>query len=147
MSAVHIVALGDGELIDFGHITMEILEDGSNTGHRLGAVRSAVPPKTVGPPQHKHLEHDEGFLVTKGTIVFTVGAESYHAPAGTFVMVPVGVPHTFNNPFDEPAEFVGTVTPDFYIQYFRDLATAAQNGKLNPAHIKELMARYATETV
>ena len=145
MSAVHIVALGDGELLDFGHMPMEILEDGSRTAHRLGVVRSTVPPRTVGPPQHKHQQHDEGFLVTKGAVVFTVGSEKHTASVGAFVMVPIGVPHTFENPFDEPAEFVGTVTPDRYIQYFRDLAEAAKAGMLNPERIREIMSRYATE--
>jgi hypothetical protein len=57
-------------------------------------------------------------------------------------------PHTFSNPF-EPAKFVGTLTPDLYVEYFRDLSKLPvdDNGLLNPADIGRAMARYATEVV
>ena len=145
MSAVHIVALGDGELIDVGTTLMEVLEDGSNSAHRLGVARVRVPAKTVGPPQHKHWEHDEGFLVTRGRLVFTVGQTDYDAPSGTFVMVPVGEPHTFANPFVEEAEMISTFTPDFYVGYFRELSELARSGSLSVDSVRALMAKYATE--
>jgi quercetin dioxygenase-like cupin family protein len=147
MSAVHIVALGDGELVDVGTTLLEILEDGSNTAHRLGVARVTVPGKTPGPPQHKHREHDEGFLVTRGRLVFKVGGEVYDAPTGTFVMVPIGEPHTFENPFDEEAELVSTFTPDFYVNYFRDLRELAKGPGLSFDAVKQLMAKYATDPV
>ena len=34
---------------------------------------------------------------------------------------PIGVPHTFANPGDVPAVLVGTLTPDHYVNYFREL--------------------------
>jgi hypothetical protein len=41
-----------------------------------------------------------------------------------------------------------TVTPDLYIDYFRDLGSllAGPNG-LDPKEVGEVMARYATEVV
>ncbi len=147
MSAVHIVALGDGELIHIANTSIEIIEDGSRTGHRLGVARSTLPAKTGGPAQHRHREHDEGFFVTRGRLVFTVGSDSYEAPAGTFVMVPIGAPHTFANPFDEDAEFITTFTPDFYVQYFRDIEALATGSGLTVESVKAVMERYATETV
>lgn len=147
MSGAHIVALGDGELVKIEAISMEILEDGSRTDHRLGVARFLIPPKTPGPPQHKHSEHDEGFLVTKGRLVFTVGTESHETSVGTWVMVPVDAPHTFANPFDEPAEFINTYTPDFYIGYFHELSELAKRGAVTVENIRELMVRYRTQAV
>ncbi|MBV9354263.1 MAG: cupin domain-containing protein, partial [Chloroflexi bacterium] len=56
---------------------------------------------------------------------------------------------TFSNPFEEPAEFIGLMTPDLYIQYFRDLSHLPldQQGMLRPADVARTMARYATEVV
>jgi len=41
-------------------------------------------------------------------IASSVGSVTYEVPTGTFVMVPIGEPHTFANPFDEDAEFITT---------------------------------------
>ena len=63
--------------------------------------------------------------------------------------MPIGEPHTFSNPFQERAVFIGTMTPDLYIQYFRDLGQLPidEQGLPNPADIARTMARYATEVV
>lgn len=80
---------------------------------------------------------------------FTSGDDAVDAGVGTVVTVPIGVPHTFSNPFDETAVFIGTMTPDLYIQYFRDLAQFAKDNQrlLAPADVARTMARYATDVV
>jgi quercetin dioxygenase-like cupin family protein len=80
---------------------------------------------------------------------FTSGAESVEAEAGAVVVAPAGTPHTFSNPFDAPATFLCSVTPDLYIQYFRDLGTLPVDarGQLAPGEVGRIMARYATEVV
>jgi len=103
VSAVSVVGPDDGETILLGTTRLRILEDGSNTGHRLGLAESVLAPHTPGPPQHRHAQHDEGFYVISGTVRFTVGAEDHDATAGTLVMVPPGAPHTFANVTDRPS--------------------------------------------
>lgn len=123
-----------------------MLEDGSTTAHRLGMAEIVVAPHTLGPPQHHHAQHNEGFYVVSGVARFTVGEDDVDAQAGTLVMVPPGAPHTFANPGDEPLVMVNTFTPDLYVQYFRDLqAMVAAGGELTPAATAEVMRRYATE--
>jgi pimeloyl-ACP methyl ester carboxylesterase len=147
MTRIAIVGPDDGEITLTGPIQLRILEDGSTTGHRLGLGEIVVAPHTPGPPQHRHAQHDEGFYVVRGTVRFTVGAETHDAPAGSLVMVPPGAPHTFANPGDEPAVVLNTFTPDLYVQYFRDLRDfAAEAGRpAQGAEITEIMARYHTE--
>ncbi|WP_042395289.1 cupin domain-containing protein [Streptacidiphilus carbonis] len=145
MNDVSIVAPDGGEVIELGPARMRILEDGGTTGHRLGIGEITLAPHSEGPPQHRHAEHDEGFYVVSGCAVFTVGRTSHEAPAGTLVMVPPGVPHTFANPGDQPVVLLNTFTPDLYVQYFRDLGdTVAENGQLSEPATVEAMARYAT---
>jgi len=146
---IRVIRPDDGEHARIGPVTARIIEDGSSTGHRLGILEATVPPGAAPPPQHIHREHEEVFIVTAGTVRFTTGADSVDVDAGTVVVVPIGVPHTFSNPFQETAVFIGTMTPDLYIQYFRDLAAlaAAQQGRLDPAEVTRTMARYATDVV
>jgi len=145
MADVSVTGPDDGEVIDLGPARVRILEDGRTTGHRLGIGEITLAPHSSGPPQHRHARHDEGFYVVSGTARFTVGTAVHDAPAGTLVMVPPGVPHTFANPGDRPLVMVNTFTPDLYVQYFRDLRDAAAGGReLTPGEIAVVMGRYAT---
>ncbi|MFE3259589.1 cupin domain-containing protein [Nocardia sp. NPDC059091] len=145
-TTVSIVHPGEGEVIMLGATRMRILEDGSNTGHRLGVAESVVAPYTPGPPQHRHAQHDEGFYIISGTVRFTVGDTTYDATAGTLVMVPPGAPHTFANITGQPAVMLSTFTPDLYVQYFRDLQDMIADGReLTPQVNVAVMSHYATE--
>jgi mannose-6-phosphate isomerase-like protein (cupin superfamily) len=144
--AVSVVGPGDGETIFLGTTRLRVLEDGSNTGHRLGLAESVLAPHTPGPPQHRHAQHDEGFYIISGTVRFTVGEKDYDATAGTLVMVPPGAPHTFANMTDQPAAMLSTFTPDLYVQYFRELQDMIASGQgLTPQANIQVMSRYATE--
>ena len=116
---------------------------------RLGLIEAVVPPGPGGPPQHIHREHDEIFIVTQGKLRFRSGDESIDVATGGCVTVPSGTPHTFSNPFSEPGTFIGTMTPDLYVDYFRDLAKLPTDseGRLNPADLGQTMAKYSTEVI
>lgn len=146
MTGVSIIGPDGGESIQLGPTLMRILEDGSTTEHRLGIGEITLAPHTQGPPQHRHARHDEGFYVVRGTARFTVGETSYDAPAGTLVMLPPGVPHTFANPTGETTVLLNTFTPDLYVQYFRDLRAMIAGGQpLTGEATIAVMRRYATE--
>jgi mannose-6-phosphate isomerase-like protein (cupin superfamily) len=144
-----VIGPADGEQPLGGPIRARIIEDGSHTGHRLGLLEATLPPGSPQPPQHVHREHDEVFIVTAGKVRFTSGTDSVDIEPGTVVVVPIGEPHTFSNPFNEQAVFIGTITPDRYIQYFRDIGQlpADQHGLPEPSAVARTMARYATEVV
>src|SRR5450759_4282182 len=57
-----LITLADGEVVNVGPIRTRILEDGGDTGQRLGVVEVSLQPGTAGPPQHIHREHDETFF-------------------------------------------------------------------------------------
>lgn len=136
----------DGEVLRAGPMAIRVLEDGDRTGHRLGIVKITIPPRVSGPPQHVHRDHDETFYVLAGTATFTTGSEVMQAGPGMLVTAPPGTPHTFANPGDETAVLLCTLTPDLYIGYFRELSSQPP-GKLDPAAVGQIMARYATEVI
>src|SRR3989441_6756648 len=141
--SIHVVGPNDGEQFGGGPIRVRIIEDGSHTGHRVGLIEASVPPGPAMPPQHVHRDHDEVFIVTQGKLRFTSGAENVDVEAGSCVTVPAGTAHTFSNPFDAPATFIGTMTPDLYIEYFRDLGRLPVNeqGIVDPPGIRPTMRK------
>jgi mannose-6-phosphate isomerase-like protein (cupin superfamily) len=144
VSEASIVGPQGGEVVLPGPIQVRLVEHGSGTAHRLGVAVLTVPPQTDGPPAHWHQKHDETFYVSTGTARFTVGDTQQEAPAGTFVSVPIGAVHTFANPGDEPVVMLNTFTPDFYVNYLRDLRELEASGGMTPEAILAVMARYAT---
>lgn len=146
MAAISIVGPQGGENVDLGSTKMRVLEDGTTTEQRLGIAVSTLAPHTDGPVQHSHVKHDEGFYIISGTARFTSAGDVHDAVAGSLVMVPPGVPHTFANPGDEPVVMLSTFTPSAYVQYFRDVAgLLAAGGPMAPEAMRQIMARYSTE--
>ncbi len=88
--------------------------------------------------------HDETFLVTSGTLRFTLGETHRDAGVGDYVVVPVGAPHTFANVSDAPVEFFSTFTPAYYVNYFREMARLSAQGEASPEAALAVMLRYAT---
>ena len=146
MASILITGPLDGEPVDLGTTKMRILHDGRGTDGRLGIAVSTLAPHTEGPPQHLHGRHDEGFYVISGTARFSSGEVTHDAPAGSLVVIPPEVPHTFANPGDEPMVMLSTFTPSLYVQYFRDMAAMIATGRpVTPESVGEIMARYTTE--
>ena len=145
MPSINTILKGAGEILQLGPIRARVLEDGSRTDDRIGAVEITVPPKTVQTPLHLHRMHDETFLVTCGTVRFTFSGADHDLHAGDYVVVPTGASHTFSNPFDETAVFFNSFTPAYYVNYLRELATLSSKGDLSQEVILKAMARYATE--
>jgi mannose-6-phosphate isomerase-like protein (cupin superfamily) len=145
---IAVVRPGEGDLLSAGPIHLRILEAGDRTSHRLGIVEVTLAPRTLGPPQHVHREHDETFYVVSGRPSFTSGNDEFTTGAGELIVAGVGTPHTFANPGDEKAVIYCTVTPDRYIDYFRELDRLPKGPDgLDPAVVAGIMARYATEVV
>jgi quercetin dioxygenase-like cupin family protein len=66
------------------------------TGRTLTAFESAIPPGE-GPPFHLHKREDEVIYVLEGRLRVRLEAAVHDAPAGSFVFLPRGVPHTWQN--------------------------------------------------
>jgi len=146
MPHLKVTTLKDAETIQVGSTTVYVLEDGSLTDNRIGTVFSTLTPHTKPLPQHLHRMHEETFFVTQGTIRFAVNEEQYDVKVGDYVVVPVGAPHTFSNPFDEPAAFLSTFTPAYYVNYFRELGKTMSAGKEPSADdMSTIRSHYATE--
>lgn len=90
---------------------------GEETGGSLTLFENVIPPGE-GPPAHVHAAEDEAWYVLEGELRFLLGDELASAPAGSFVFVPRGVRHCFQNVGDAPARIVVLFTPAGMERFF-----------------------------
>jgi len=107
------VMLGPGEGRSYAmgsRLSAVFKADGAETGGRYSISEWWLEPRTKGPGEHRHPE-DDVFFVLAGTMSLRVAGEWFDAPAGSFVLVPGGVPHDFENRTDEPAGMLNVGAP------------------------------------
>jgi quercetin dioxygenase-like cupin family protein len=89
---------------------MTFLARGEQTNGALVAADVAVPPGQ-GPPLHVHTREDEWAYVLEGDLRWKLGDELSATPAGSFVFIPRGVAHTFQNTGSEPGRMLVMFAP------------------------------------
>ena len=62
-------------------------------------------------PVHLHHRDDEAWYVLEGALGFRRGEDELFAPAGSAVLVPAGVPHTFWNAAGSRTRYLIVMTP------------------------------------
>jgi quercetin dioxygenase-like cupin family protein len=96
---------------------LAILADAEATDGLLGVVDEQLPQGTTA-PVHLHTNEDEVFIVLDGAMRFWRGDEVLEATAGSVVVLPRGVPHSFV--VDSPrARALNLVTPAGFEEFFR----------------------------
>jgi mannose-6-phosphate isomerase-like protein (cupin superfamily) len=70
-----------------------------------------MAPGRHGPDAHVHDDEDDAFYVLDDELTFLLGDEELAAPAGTFVLIPPGVRHTFANRTDRPVRILNIHAP------------------------------------
>jgi quercetin dioxygenase-like cupin family protein len=101
-SKVVFLAPGAGRAYPMGRIAAVFKADGDETGSRYSISEWWLEPHTKGPGAHSHAE-DDVFYVIEGTMSLFVDGHWRHAPKGSFVLVPGGVVHDFENRSDTRA--------------------------------------------
>ena len=116
---------GEGDVIPVRDTQFVYKASGQATGGAFELFEYTEPPGGRGPDPHVHRTHDEAFYILDGEMEFTMAGERIEAPAGSFVLVPKGVPHSFGNPGSVPARFLGIVSPPGLRDMFRERAEEA----------------------
>ncbi len=62
---------------------------------RSMSVVEFLAPYGFGPPQHRHNEEDELFIVLEGELTFFLGDDRFPGAQGSLAYLPRAVPHTF----------------------------------------------------
>jgi quercetin dioxygenase-like cupin family protein len=122
-----------------GLLTFKITSDES--GGALTALETVAAPLD-GPPLHAH-DEDEVIYTLEGTFRVRVGDTLRELPPRSFVFIPRGTPHTWQNVGAEPARFFATLMPATiaFEQFFTRYAQLAPEERGF-----EAFARLAAET-
>ena len=118
---------------------------GTETGGALTALENVIPPGE-GPPMHVHAAEDESWYVLEGELHFALGGELAPASAGSFVFVPRGTPHCFQNVGATPARLLVLFTPAGMERFFERFATIPA-GRFDPESFRTAGAEAGMEVV
>jgi mannose-6-phosphate isomerase-like protein (cupin superfamily) len=108
MSADEAVIVRPGEGPRVGNVEFLALSEHTP---RFNLSIITMAPRRHGPGAHVHAGEDDAFFVLDGELTFLLGDDEVAAPAGTFVLVPPGVEHTFENRTDTPVRILNVHAP------------------------------------
>ena len=96
------LAPGQGRAYQGGRVSTIFKADGAETESRYSISEWWLEPHTQGPGPHSHSE-DDVFYVMEGEMCVLVGGSWRQAGRGSFVLIPGGVVHDFENRTDARA--------------------------------------------
>jgi quercetin dioxygenase-like cupin family protein len=136
MTSSLVLAPGEGERLTARGATLLFKAVAATTGGAFSLHERLVPAGGRRPPAHVHPDRAEAFWVLDGEAEFELAGEVTRAGAGSFVLVPGGIAHTFGAAPATPARLLVLHAPALD-GYFRELA-ALWGGSEPPARDAEL---------
>ena len=140
------VALGPGEgekLPNMVSDEVTFLVRGEQTGGALIALISLVPPG-AGPPLHVHTRDEETIYMLDDGVRWKLGEVVKSTPAGSFVFVPRGLAHCFQNIGDRHARILLTFAPAGMEGFFDRLSEFTE---FDPDAFRRAAAEHGMEVV
>lgn len=143
---------GDGDPLWFCGNLLTVKASGQQTGGRLSVVEFLNPPG-FGTPLHRHTREDEAFYVLSGTAHVLCDGEEFDAGPGDFVLLPLGLPHTFLVGPNEPLRSLVITGPSGFEQFVAEAGEPARQrrlpdpGPIDPVALAQIAAQYGIETL
>lgn len=150
MTRPYVSREGDGEALWFLGNLVTLKTTGAQTRGKL-TVAEFVNPPGFAPPLHRHTEEDECFYILSGTVEFRCDGEVLPAGPGDFVVLPVGLAHTFVVGGGEPLRALQITTPSGFEHFAAEVGEPATErrlpdpGPVDPAALGHAAARHAIE--
>ena len=136
---------GEGRPIDLGGFQMSVKATGNETGGAFSLLEANEPPG-FGPPLHIHQDAAEAFYVLEGEYIIFLDGREVSCPAGSFIFIPVGIPHGFRVG-NVPGRKLNFYAPAAMVGYFDELGDATRNGEVDPAALSHIADRYSMEVI
>jgi mannose-6-phosphate isomerase-like protein (cupin superfamily) len=140
----------EGEAFWFLGNLATIKATGADTAGRL-TVAEFVNPPGFAPPVHRHQVEDEMFYLISGTARFDCDGRTWQAGPGDFVLLPVGLPHTFLVGPAEPLRALQITTPAGFEGFAAEAGVPAPERRLpdpmplDPAALGHAAARHGID--
>jgi mannose-6-phosphate isomerase-like protein (cupin superfamily) len=145
VSGAVVVPPGGGEQLEVRGSSLLFKATAASTGGAFSLHERRVPAGGRRPPAHRHPDRVEAFWVLQGEAEFELDGRATVTGAGSFVLVPGGVVHTFGATARGDARLLVLHAPalDGYFRELQDL----WSGQDPPAPDEELaiMRRHGME--
>lgn len=127
------IALGpsEGRFYDMGKISSIFKADGKETGGKYSISEWWIEANTKGPGIHRH-DEDDIFYVLEGTMSIYLDGKWIDAKKGSFILVPAGMEHDFENRSSEKAGVLNFSVPGDFEQVMPSIVNWFQK---NPAGV------------
>jgi mannose-6-phosphate isomerase-like protein (cupin superfamily) len=148
--APYLLGPDEGQALWFLGNLATVKAAGAQTRGRV-TVAEFLNPAGFAPPLHRHLAEDEMFYVLSGTAEFRCGQERFAAGPGDFVLLPVGLEHTFLVGPDAPLRALQITTPSGFEASAAEVGGPALErrlpdpGPVDPGALVAAAARHAVE--
>jgi mannose-6-phosphate isomerase-like protein (cupin superfamily) len=109
--AILVVPPDGGRRYQLEAMRSRFLADGEETGDRYCVSEWWLEAGRSGPGPHSHEVDEELFYVLEGTMTFQAGEDLVDAARGTFLRVPAGTVHDFQNRTDARAGVLNVSIP------------------------------------
>jgi quercetin dioxygenase-like cupin family protein len=94
----------------------------ADTGGAYSVHDNIIPAGSPGPRPHIHHNHEEAFYVLEGELTLRVGASTFSAAPGSFLVIPRGVVHQPSNPGTDPVRVLIFFSPSGMGGFFEEAA-------------------------
>ena len=118
-----IVPPEQGRVYEMGRMRAIFKADCDETADCYSVSEWWLEPGTRGPGAHTNPE-DHVFYVIAGTLSVRTNDDWSHATQGTYVVIPGGALHDFENRGPVPAAFISFTSPGGFEEHMKDIAPA-----------------------
>jgi mannose-6-phosphate isomerase-like protein (cupin superfamily) len=140
-----VLAPGEGRNIDLGGFKVAVYAEDGTTDGAFSLIETIEADAGGGPPMHIHRDCAESFFVLDGAYQMFIDQQAFDCPAGSFIYVPRGIPHTFKT-LVAGSRKLNVYTPAGMVGYFDELAASLTAG-MDEANLDAIAARYEMEVV
>lgn len=118
-----IVPPRQGRVYAMGRMHAVFKADRDETANLYSLSEWWLEPRTGGPARHEH-EDDHVFYVIDGTLSVQIGDDWSDAAKGSYILIPGGTPHSFENRGSVPSGFISFNVPGGFEEKMDGIAAA-----------------------
>lgn len=116
-SDVLLLGPGEGRAYSMGRMRAVFKADHAESNQRYAVSEWWLQPDCAGPGAHLHEANEEIFYVLEGSARFLVGTEWRTLEKGSFLRIPAGTMHDFENRSDAPVGLLNVFMPGGFEQF------------------------------
>jgi quercetin dioxygenase-like cupin family protein len=123
-----VVRPSEGERLYAGGAIYAVKACGSVTARAYTLIEVRIEPGGIM-PSHRHAAFEEGIYVLDGSVHATLDGETYEATAGSFLIIPWGLPHQIRNTKESAARLLLLSVPGGIEDYYRAACRPSRDGR------------------